>query len=68
MEVILFSTHCPRCEILAKKLNDNNIKFSENNDIDAMLAMGLTTAPALKVDDKIMGYLDAIKWLNKMKG
>ena len=33
MNVILYSTHCPKCCVLEKKLKQKNISYDEVNDI-----------------------------------
>ena len=37
--VILYSTNCPRCRIIEKKLQDKGIEFELFNDVDAMIAL-----------------------------
>lgn len=64
MKVTLYSTHCPKCEVLKKKLNSNGIDFEEVNDIKIMVKMGFMTAPILEVDGKIMNFSEANKWIN----
>lgn len=63
MEVILYSTHCPKCKVLEKKLQDKKIKYDEVNDIDVMQAKGFMSAPMLEVDGEIMDFGKAIKWI-----
>lgn len=65
MEIILYSTHCPRCIVLEKKLQQKKIEYIENNDVGEMTALGLQSAPALKVDDKVMEFTEAIQWINQ---
>lgn len=62
--ITLYSTHCPRCIILERKLKEKNIEYIEVNDIDEMIRLGLTYAPALKIDDKMMEFNEAIQWAN----
>ena len=62
--ITLYSTHCPRCIILERKLKEKNIEHIEINDIDEMIRLGLTYAPALKIDDKMMEFNEAIQWVN----
>lgn len=62
--VKMYTTHCPKCKVLAKKLADNNIKYEEITDVDTMLSLGITTVPALEVDGNTMGFLEANKWIN----
>lgn len=66
MNVILHTTGCPKCTILKKKLESNNIEFTENSDINAdeLIAKGFTSVPILQVDDKFMEFSEANTWLN----
>lgn len=63
-KVIFHSSHCPRCKILERKLKDKGIEYEENNNIQVMLSKGLETAPALEVDGKLMGFKEAVDWIN----
>lgn len=65
MSVILYSTHCPRCNILENKLNEKNIEFEEVNDVDVMIEKGIKVAPALEVDGEILDYGKAVKFVNE---
>lgn len=60
----LFSTHCPRCNILVAKLNQKNVKFEEITDINTMEKMGIMSVPMLLVDDKLMDFKEAVTWIN----
>lgn len=64
MDVKLYSTHCPKCIILEKKLNQKNISFEEINDIDVMTAKGFMQAPMLEVDGEVMDFKQANDWIN----
>lgn len=66
--VTFYSTHCPKCNILEKKLKAANINYTENNDVDVMLSKGLRTAPALEVDGKIYTFAQAVEWLKNQEG
>lgn len=68
MQVILYTTHCPRCEVLAKKLAQSNINYTENTDVEEMLKMGMASAPALKVDENLMNFHEAVQWINQQRG
>lgn len=60
----LYSTHCPRCNVLVAKLNQKNIKFEEITDINTMEKMGIMSVPMLLVDDKLMDFKEAVTWIN----
>ena len=64
MEVILYSTHCPKCNVLTAKLNSKNIQYTEVTDIDVMESKGIKSVPMLKVDDQMMDYKKAVDWVN----
>lgn len=66
-KIILYTTHCPRCEILTKKLNDKNIKYTVCEDTSVMEEKGFTFLPVLEVGEKIMGFGEAIKWVNSLE-
>ena len=67
MNVILYSTNCPRCKILKSKLDDKEVTYSIVNDVDKMLNMGMTVVPVLEVDDVRMNFKEAINWINNDK-
>ena len=63
--VILYSTNCPRCRIIEKKLQDKGIEFELFNDVDAMIAKGFKEAPKLEFDGVIMDFKEAVKWIKE---
>ena len=67
MDVILYSTGCPKCMILEKKLNQRGIKYTVNNDVDLMIEKGFTSIPMLEVDGKELQFGDAVRWLNEVE-
>ncbi len=65
MSVILYTTHCPKCLVLKKKLESKNIEFEEITDNELMLKKGFTMVPVLEVDDKTMDFKEANTWINE---
>ena len=65
MNVVLYSTHCPKCKILETKLKQKNIPYEEVNDVDIMLSKGFSTAPMLEVDNVVYGFKDAADWIKE---
>lgn len=63
MKVVLYSTKCPKCLIVEKKLKDKGIEFEEVTNINAMLEKGFMVAPMLEVDGEVMDYTKAINWV-----
>ncbi len=64
MTVILYSTHCPKCNVLEKKLKQKNISYEEVNDIEIMKEKGYLTVPVLEVDSTSMDFRTANEWIN----
>ena len=48
-KVILYSTGCPKCRVLKKKLQNAGIDYEEENDIEFMQSMGFLEVPKLRV-------------------
>ena len=65
--IVFYSTHCPKCSVLEKKLKQANIEYTEINDVRTMLAKGMTSAPNLEVDGKLMGFTEAVEWINSQE-
>ena len=66
MNVILYSTNCPMCKVLEKKLIHKDIAFDEINDVEVMRSKGFLSAPMLEVDGNIMNFKEAIDWINSL--
>lgn len=64
--VILYSTGCPKCEVLKKKLSDKNITYIEVNDKEQMIKMGMTEVPMVDIDGELKGFGEAVKWINSI--
>lgn len=66
-KVILYSTGCPACTVLKKKLIAKGIQFEENNDQEQMRNMNFVRVPVLDVDGKILDFATANKWINEQE-
>lgn len=67
MTVTFYSTHCPKCRVIESKLKTAGIEYTEVNDVDEMIRLGFKSAPLLKVDDEVMDFMAANKWINGVK-
>lgn len=63
MELVLYSTGCPKCRVLEAALNKKNVSYEKCEDVQTMIDMGLAEAPVLKIDDKILSYNEAMKYV-----
>ena len=68
MNIILYTTHCPKCKILENKLREANISYAECTNIDVMRNKGFDWVPVLEVDGECMNYNQALKWIDKIDG
>lgn len=65
ISVVLYSTGCPKCSILKKKLDEKNISYDTVSDVDYMVTLGIEQVPVLSVNGDIMEFAQAIKWVNE---
>ena len=65
MNIVFYSTGCPKCNILKKKLLEAGIEYLVVNDVDVMLEKGIKDVPWLEVDGKLMDFLSSVKWINE---
>lgn len=64
---ILFTTGCPKCNVLKKKLKENKIPYEEDNNVETLLKLGFRELPVLKVDDKYYDFNQAINYIKELK-
>ena len=65
--IVLYSTNCPRCTVLEKKLIQNGIEFKKNTMVDEMIVLGIKQAPMLLVNGELLDFSAANEWLNNLK-
>lgn len=61
-----YTTHCPKCKVLEAKLKEKNIEYITVTDVNEMLYLGIKEAPMLAVDDRLMSFSDAVKYVNNL--
>ena len=71
MEVVLYSTHCPKCNILEKKLTQKGINFTIVDDNSEVVKVGrankIMSAPILKVDESVLDFSKANAWIGEQQ-
>lgn len=63
-KIILYTTHCPRCNVLTKKLDNVGIDYEVCDDVEIMKERGFMQAPMLDVKGEVMDFSQAVKWIN----
>lgn len=66
--ITLYSTGCPRCNVLKKKLNEKNIAYEEFTDEEQMMSMGIESVPVLSVNGEMLDFIQANAWINNYEG
>lgn len=61
--IVLYSTGCSACNTLKLMLKNAGIEYTENNNTDEMLALGISQIPVLSVDGELMSYNNAKTWV-----
>ena len=68
MEVIMYTTHCPQCSVLAKKLEQKKINFKEIDNIDIMTDLGIISVPMLSINNgPFMDFKKSVEWINSLE-
>lgn len=60
---ILYSTHCPKCNVLKEKLDAAQIPYCEVDDTEVMTQKGIDTVPVLEVNGIMMSFATAVEWI-----
>ena len=62
--IILYSTGCPKCNVLEKKLKAKGIDFVVVEGEQAISEKGFSEAPLLEVDGVVKTFPEAVQWVN----
>lgn len=65
-EIVLYSTGCPKCNVLKSKLNKAGIKYTIVSDTNKILETGFNVVPILKVGDDFLLFKQANDYLNEL--
>lgn len=62
---ILYSSGCPKCEVLKQKMIEKNIDFTECTDIETMLSLGIEQVPVLSINGELYEFAAAVRQINE---
>ena len=57
---------CPKCEFLKSKMDSLGLDYESTINVEEARKLGFQTVPLLEVDDKVMTFPEAVKWLNNV--
>lgn len=63
--IILYSTGCPKCTVLKKKLDASSIPYTVNDSVEDMTKLGISQVPVLSVDGDLLEFASANQWINQ---
>ena len=63
--ITLFTIDCPKCKMLENKLAQSGVQYEVCKDRNIMAERGFDFLPVLEVDEEILCYSDALKWINE---
>lgn len=68
MEIVLYaSPTCPKCKVLAAKLEKKGATFTKEMDEEKIIAKGFKSIPWLEVDGELMDFGTANDWINTLE-
>ena len=67
MSIVLYSTNCPKCKVLEKKLDSIGVDYTIVTDENLMISKGFSSAPMLEVDGNIMDFGNAVRWAKEQE-
>lgn len=64
--VKLYTTGCPKCKVLEKKLEEKGISYEHIYDFDSkeLTDKGFYSMPVLEVEGEYLDFKKAIDWVN----
>lgn len=68
-DIFLYTTGCPQCAILEKKLDIKKVPYKKITDFDTeeLTSRGINSAPVLKVGETYLPFNLALKWVNQQR-
>lgn len=65
VKVVLYTTDCPKCRILKKRLDNQNIQYTVCSDKELMLERGFTEVPMLEVNNQVFNFTEGLNWIKE---
>ena len=67
--VTLYTINCPKCKVVEMKLDQKGIEYKKIDNEETVVKFGeehnVRSAPILVVDDKVLDFSNAIKYINE---
>lgn len=69
--ITLYSTHCPKCKVVEKKLQQKGINYNiinckeDTSAIETLIDKGFKQMPILQIGEEYLDFSKAIKWIGE---
>lgn len=64
--IILYHINSHQCKTVKQKLIEKKLQYKEITDVDEILKSHIFQVPTLVVEEQEYGFIQALKWLNKV--
>ena len=70
-DVTIYSTGCPKCRVIEKKLKQAGVNFfivdckEDPSAIDMLVEKGFRQMPVLQVKEEYLNFMQANKWIGE---
>lgn len=65
MITVYAQPNCGKCKVLKAKLQQKGIAYDESQDVEKMQSLGITSTPAMQIDDRLLTFEEAIQYVNE---
>lgn len=68
-KITLYSTNCPKCKVITKKLQQKGIEFTEIDCkadltyIEMLRGKGFSSMPIMQVGEEFLDFMTANRWI-----
>ena len=67
MDIIMYTTHCPQCKVLERKLENKGVEYTVVDNVEVMVELGIKAAPVLSIDGVLMNFKESVNWINTLE-
>ena len=65
MNIIIYSTGCPKCRVIEKKLQLLKLPYTKISNIEEMTRRGFKSAPMTEVDGQLYNFKEMCDWISQ---
>jgi len=63
----LYTTHCPKCKVIKMKLDAAHLNYTEVDDVNKMMELGIQSAPILEVGSERYDFMGALGYIRSLE-